>query len=189
MTTEVNAGQVRGPIQFSFARSIEPVTPIEISITRGSVTNEKDRDNERTMGRKHIVPYGLYRAHGFISARLANDQRKGTGFSDEDLDTFWQALEQMFDHDRSAARGQMNARKLLVFKHESDLGNAPAQALFDRISVKRRGPDGSLRDPEGADANQNGSQEALPPARKFGDYEVSIARDGLPSGVTLHERI
>lgn len=190
MTTGVNAGQVRGPVQLTFARSIEPVTPIEVSITRGAVTNEKDAEKkDREMGRKHILPYGLYRAHGFISARLANDEKKGTGFSDEDLALFWQALEQMFEHDRSAARGEMAARKLIVFEHESDLGNAPAHRLFERVKVKRRRSDGGLQDPEGTPANGGAPRETLPPARTFSDYAVLVDRDGLPPGVTIHERL
>jgi CRISPR-associated protein Csd2 len=190
MTTEVNAGQVRGPVQLAFARSIEPVTPIEVSITRGAVTNEKDAEKkDREMGRKHILPYGLYRAHGFISGRLANDQRKGTGFSNDDLALFWQALEQMFDHDRSAARGEMTARKLIVFEHDSDLGNAPAHVLFDRVKVKRRRPDGDLQDVEGAPPNGGRPREALAPARSFSVYAVLLDRDNLPSGITLHERL
>ncbi|QFU15603.1 type I-C CRISPR-associated protein Cas7/Csd2 [Microvirga thermotolerans] len=189
MTTDVNAGQVRGPVQIAFARSVEPVMPIEVSITRSSVTNEKDAERkDREMGRKHIVPYGLYRAHGYISGRLANDEKKGTGFSEEDLALFWQALEQMFDHDRSAARGEMAARKLIVFEHESDLGNAPASALFERVTVKRRRPNGSLQDPEGAPLN-GGAREPLPPARSFSDYAVVVDRENLPRGVSLHERL
>jgi CRISPR-associated protein Csd2 len=190
MTTEVNAGQVRGPVQLAFARSVEPVTTIEVSITRVAVTNEKDAEKkDREMGRKHIVPYGLYRAHGFISSRLANDARKGTGFSEDDLALFWQALEQMFDHDRSAARGEMAARKLIVFEHESDLGNAPAHVLFDRVKVKRRRPDGGLQDPEGSPTNGGKPPDPLPPARTFFDYAVLVDKDNLPTGVTIHERL
>jgi CRISPR-associated protein Csd2 len=190
MTTEVNAGQVRGPVQLAFARSVEPVTPIEISITRGAVTNERDAEKkDREMGRKHIVPYGLYRAHGFISGRLANDSRKGTGFSEEDLALFWQALEQMFDQDRSAARGEMAARKLIVFEHESDLGNAPAHQLFDRVKVKRRRADGELLDLGAAETNGSQGRHSLPPARSFSDYAVLVQRDNLPTGVTIHERL
>jgi CRISPR-associated protein Csd2 len=190
MTTEVNAGQVRGPVQLAFARSVEPVTPIEISITRGAVTNERDAEKkDREMGRKHIVPYGLYRTHGFISGRLASDQRKGTGFSEDDLALFWQALEQMFDQDRSAARGEMAARKLIVFEHESDLGNAPAHQLFDRIKVKRRRADGELLDPGAAAANGGQRRDQLPPARSFSDYTVVVQRDKLPVGITIDERL
>ncbi|WP_166145745.1 type I-C CRISPR-associated protein Cas7/Csd2 [Methylosinus sp. RM1] len=164
MSTDKNAGQVRGPIQLTFAESLDPVSPLEISITRSSVTNERDADKERTMGNKHIVPYGLYRAHGFISARLANDARKGTGFSEEDLSLFWRALGEMFDHDRSAARGEMTARRLIVFEHESDLGNAPAAKLFERVKVSRApGSDG--------------------PPRSFSDYAVTLDEAPLPVGV------
>jgi CRISPR-associated protein Csd2 len=190
MTTEVNAGQVRGPVQLAFARSIEPVTPIEVTITRGAVTNEKDAEKkDREMGRKHILPYGLYRTHGFISARLANDARKGTGFSDEDLALFWQALERMWEHDRSAARGEMTARKLIVFKHASDLGNAPAHTLFERVMIKRRCPDGSLQQPERSGTEGGDRRDPLPPARVFSDYAVSIEKQNLPAGVTVDERL
>lgn len=183
MTTEVNAGQVRGPVQLAFARSVEPVTPIEVSITRGAVTNEKDAERkDREMGRKHILPYGLYRAHGFISGRLANDQTKGTGFSEEDLDLFWQALENMFEHDRSAARGEMAARKLIVFEHDGDLGNAPAHKLFESVEVRRLF-DGE----EYALPLRHGSN--LPPARRFADYRVILHEDRVPKGVRMHSRL
>jgi CRISPR-associated protein Csd2 len=188
MTTEVNSGQVRGPIQLTFAHSVEPVTPIEVSITRGAVTNEKDAEKkDREMGRKHILPYGLYRTHGFISARLASDAAKGTGFSTDDLDLFWRALAEMFDHDRSAARGEMTARKLIVFEHESDLGNAPAHVLFERVQVKRRRADGGIQNCEGALPNGGGQSEPLPPARSFADYVVIINKESLPPGITLRE--
>lgn len=164
MTTEVNTGQVRGPIQIAFASSVEPVLPMEVSITRVAVTNEKDLEKERTMGRKHILPYGLYRAHGFISAKLA----ERTGFSEDDLQLFWRALINLFEHDRSAARGEMSARKLIVFEHENPMGNAPAHVLFDKVTVKR--------------AEESGDG----PARHFSDYMVSIDRD-LPAGVTVSE--
>lgn len=164
MTTEVNSGQVRGPVQLAFAQSIDPIVPLEISITRMAVTNEKDLDKERTMGRKYIVPYALYRAHGFISANLAAK----TGFSDDDLAKLWQALQQMFEHDRSAARGEMAARKLIVFKHESPLGNQPAHKLFDAVKVER----------------VNG--ESGTPASAFGDYSISVHTDGLDD-VTVQE--
>lgn len=165
MTTEINAGQVRGPIQLAFATSIDPVLPMEVSITRMAVTNEKDLEKERTMGRKHIVPYGLYRAHGFISAKLA----ERTGFSDDDLELLWRALANMFEHDRSAARGEMAARKLIVFKHEHAMGNAPAHVLFGSVKVERV---------EG---------DADTPARGFQDYRVSIDADALPQGVSVRE--
>ncbi|AMU02504.1 type I-C CRISPR-associated protein Cas7/Csd2 [Pseudomonas aeruginosa] len=165
MTTEINAGQVRGPIQLAFATSIDPVLPMEVSITRMAVTNEKDLEKERTMGRKHIVPYGLYRAHGFISAKLA----ERTGFSDDDLELLWRALANMFEHDRSAARGEMAARKLIVFKHEHAMGNAPAHVLFGSVKVERV---------EG---------DADTPARGFQDYRVSIDAEALPQGVSVRE--
>jgi CRISPR-associated protein Csd2 len=164
MTTEVNAGQVRGPVQLAFASSVEPVLPLEVAITRVAVTNEKDLEKERTMGRKHILPYGLYRAHGFISAKLA----ERTGFSDEDLQLFWRALGNLFEHDHSAARGEMSARKLIVFEHENPMGNAPAHVLFDKVKVVR------------GDGSANG------PARSFSDFVVEIERD-LPAGVTVVE--
>jgi CRISPR-associated protein Csd2 len=134
----------------------------EISITRSSVTNEKDIEKERTMGRKHIVPYGLYRAHGFISAHLA----ERTGFSEEDLKLFWEALRSMFEHDRSAARGEMAARRLIVFRHKDRLGNAPAHRLFEAVEVKR----------------SNGSQSA---PRGYGDYTVTIDHKRVPQGVEV----
>ena len=133
MTTEVNSGQVRGPVQVAFASSIDPVIPMEVSITRMAVTNEKDLEKERTMGRKHIIPYGLYRVHGYVSAKLA----ERTGFSEDDLALLWRSLINMFEHDRSAARGEMSTRKLVVFKHDHPMGNAPAHVLFDSVQVKR----------------------------------------------------
>jgi len=159
MTTEVNCGQVRGPVQLCFAQSVDPIVPQEMSITRMAVTNEKDIEKERTMGRKQYVPYGLYRAEGFISASLAEK----TGFSDEDLKLLWGALMNMFEDDRSAARGLMTSRKLIVFKHESKLGNAPAHVLFDAVHV---------------DKNAEG------PARKYSDYDVVVDEAALPEGVT-----
>lgn len=164
MSTEVNAGQVRGPVQLAFATSIEPVVPLEVSITRVAVTNEKDLEKERTMGRKHILPYGLYRAHGFVSAKLA----ERTGFSEDDLALLWRSLINLFEHDRSAARGEMAARRLIAFKHAHPMGNAPAHSLFDRVTVIRNG------DGDG-------------PARSFADYGVRIDRDGLPDGVEIVE--
>lgn len=164
MSTGVNCGQVRGPVQLTFARSADPIIAQEHSITRMAVATEaeaekQDGDN-RTMGRKHTVPYGLYVAHGFVSSFLA----KQTGFSQDDLELLWRALEgQMFEHDRSAARGEMATRGLYVFKHESELGNAPAHALFERIQV-----------------NKNAE---VP--RSFGDYTVAVNDADLPAGVTL----
>jgi CRISPR-associated protein Csd2 len=172
MTTEVNSGQVRGPVQFAFGKSIDPIIPLEISITRMAVTSEKESEAQgggnRTMGRKHIVPYGLYRAHGFISAKLAEK----TGFSEDDLTKFWHALTMMFEHDRSASRGEMSARKLIVFKHNDALGNAPAHVLFDRVKVERV-------------TGETGS-----PASQFSDYAITIDAAGLEAkGVTVHEMI
>ena len=176
MTTEVNAGQVRGPVQFSFARSIEPIMPLEISITRSSVTNEKDVEKERTMGRKHIVPYGLYMAHGFINAKLAEK----TGFSGDDLSLLWDALRDMYDLDRSAARGMMAGRRLIAFKHESALGNAQAHSLFERVSVKR------CHDGECLPVNDKRTHN-WPPARAFSDYRIDVDTDDLPNGVAIVE--
>jgi CRISPR-associated protein Csd2 len=185
MSTGINCGQVRGPVQLSFARSIEPIVPFEISITRMAATSEKEkaehekgegdeRRENRTMGRKHIVPYGLYRAHGFVSAKLA----ERTGFSAEDLVFLWDALANMFEHDRSAARGEMAVRGLIAFKHASALGNAHAHALFDRVTVGRVAGD-EIRLPG------DPRLDNLPPARRFSDYRVEIARDGLPEGVEI----
>lgn len=153
MTTGKNAGQVRGPVQLTFSRSIDPVMTLEHSITRMAVTNEKDASetgDNRTMGRKFTVPYGLYRCHGFISAHFA----KQTGFSESDLELFWQALVNMFDHDHSAARGQMNARGLYVFEHSNNLGDTPADSLFKRIQVAKK--------------------DGVEVARSFDDYLVSV---------------
>ena len=159
------AGQVRGPVQLTFSRSVEPVIALEHSITRMAVTNEKDLEKVRTMGRKHTVPYGIYVAHGFISAFLA----KQTGFGDDDLELLWQALESMFEHDRSAARGEMSTRGLYVFKHDSELGNAHAHALFDRIQINRK--------------------DGVEVPRAFADYEVSVADTDLPAGVSLMRKV
>ncbi|NTV07798.1 MAG: type I-C CRISPR-associated protein Cas7/Csd2 [Chlorobium limicola] len=160
MSTGANAGQVRGPIQMTFARSVEPVVALEHSITRMAVATEAEAEKQsgdnRTMGRKYTVPYGLYRAHGFVSANLAHQ----TGFSENDLDLFWNALLNMFEHDRSAARGLMSTRGLYVFEHSSALGNAPASQLFERITVKRK------EDSEG-------------PARSFKEYDVLIDESSL----------
>lgn len=169
MTTGDNCGQVRGPIQFNFSRSLDPINQQEVTITRQTVTKIEDAEKERTMGRKHIVPYGLYRMEGYISAKLANDQSKGTGFSEDDLALFWEALLNMFEHDRSAARGKMAVRKVYVFKHDSDLGNAPAHLLFDTITVERTDPKA--------------------PPRSFNDYRVTASPDQVPDGVTLIERL
>lgn len=176
MSTGKNAGQVRGPVQLTFSRSIDPIVTLEHSITRMAVASEKDiKVNEetgeesytenRTMGRKFTVPYGLYRCHGFISAHFA----ESTGFTQEDLEVFWQSLINMFDHDHSAARGQMNARGLYVFEHDNKLGNAPAHKLFDLITVKVK--------------------DASKPIRAFSDYSVQVDEDGLPDGVSLDSKI
>lgn len=181
MTTGINCGQVRGPVQFAFSHSIEPILPIEISVTRMAATTEADADSRgdiRTMGRKHIVPYGLYRAHGYISAPLA----RKTGFSDDDLELLWDALAQMFDHDRSAARGEMTARRLIVFRHDSALGSAPAHKLFERVTVNRLF--------KGEEYTPGDNTDNLPPARAFTDYAVHVDDKGLQKmGVSLDDRI
>ncbi len=164
MSTGKNAGQVRGPVQFTFARSVNQVVPLEHSITRMAVATEaeaeKQQGDNRTMGRKFTVPYGLYRCHGFISAPLAAQ----TGFNEDDLKLLWDALLDMFEHDRSAARGQMATRKLIVFKHDSAMGNAPAHKLFEKVK---------------AEAKNN-------PARDFSDYEIEVpSPSDMPQGVTL----
>lgn len=167
MSTGKNAGQVRGAIQVTFARSIDTIATAEHSITRMAVATEKEAEKQsggnRTMGRKSTIPYGLYVCHGFVSANLAQQ----TGFSEEDLELFWEALKNMFDFDRSAARGLMSARKLIVFKHDSLLGNAPANQLFDRVKINKV-----------ADV-----------PRSFGDYTITINKDNLPAGVTVEELI
>ncbi len=168
MSTGKNAGQVRGPIQFTFARSVDPIATAEHSITRMAVATEKEAEKQngdnRTMGRKATVPYGLYVCHGFISANLARQ----TGFSTEDLDIFFDALKNMFDLDRSAARGLMSAQKLIVFRHNSELGNAPANKLFDRVKVAK-------------------ITDAAP--RSLSDYKISVDKTDLPQGVTVEEMI
>lgn len=168
MSTGKNAGQVRGAIQLTFARSVDTIATAEHSITRMAVATEKEADKQnggnRTMGRKATVPYGLYVCHGFVSANLAQQ----TGFSEEDLELFWDALKNMFDVDRSAARGLMSAQKLIVFKHDSVLGNAPANKLFDLVKVEKV-CDGS--------------------PRSFSDYTVTIDKAGLPTNVTVEELI
>ncbi len=167
MTTDVNCGQVRGPIQINFSRSIDPIVQQEVTISRLTVTR-KDEDKLTDFGRKHVIPYALYRAEGYVSAKLANDASKGTGFSEEDLGLFWKALEEMFEHDRSAARGKMASRRLFIFKHKDELGNAPSHKLFDMVKVEKN--DGVV----------------IP--RKFGDYTVKV--DGkAPEGVELIEKL
>jgi CRISPR-associated protein Csd2 len=167
MSTEINCGQVRGPVQISFARSIDPIVASEHAITRTSVTNEKDIEKERTMGRKFTIPYGLYQAQGFVNPFLADQ----TGFSDEDLELLFQSVENAFQFDQSAARpaGSMTPRALLVFKHDTQLGNAPSHTLFDLVTIAKK---------PGVEA-----------PRSFGDYEVTIDEAAIPNGVTLIRRI
>lgn len=171
MTTFVkaalNCGQVRGPVQLGFARSIDPIVSQEVTITRVAIATEADAENKKTeIGRKFIVPYALYRVEGYVSANLA---RKVTGFSEDDLSLLWESVINMFEHDHSAARGKMSVRELVVFKHDSELGNAPAYKLFDAIAVTRK-------------------DESMP-ARCYKDYEVSVDMTNLPSGVTLTRMI
>ncbi len=169
MSTGKNAGQVRGPVQLTFSRSIDQIVASEHSITRMAVTTEKEAENQkgenRTMGRKFTIPYGLYRCHGFISAHLA----KQTGFDEDDLELFWQSLMQMFDHDRSASRGEMSARGLFVFKHSNELGNAPASELFKGINIKLK--------------------ENVEVARSPDDYELSIDKPDKESGIKLQKKL
>ncbi len=164
------AGQVRGPIQLTFARSVEPIVALEHSITRMAVTNERDLEKERTMGRKYTVPYGLYRAHGFISPFLAVQ----TGFSQEDLNLFWEAMQRMFEHDRSAARGLMSTRALIAFEHKDALGSRPAHELFGRVTWRRTSVKGYL--PPGTSVEEGNLYQK--PARDFSDYEILL--DGKP---------
>ncbi len=170
MTTFVkgalNCGQVRGPVQLGFSRSIDPVLPQEVTITRTAITTEADAEKKGTeMGRKYILPYALYRCEGYISANLA---RKTTGFSEEDLELLWQAILNMFENDRSAARGKMAVRELIIFKHESELGNAPAYKLFDLVKVEKK--------------------EGVTEPRAYTDYTVSVEEDQLPQGVSCTRR-
>jgi len=169
MTTDTNAGQVRGPVQFSFAQSVDPIFPMEVTITRMAITTEAEAEKQsgenRTMGRKYIVPYGLYRMHGFVSAHLA--QR--TGFSEDDLQLLWEVLINMFDHDRAAGRGEMAARKLIAFRHQSALGNAPAHRLFDAVTATRT------------------SEDSRQPPRRFSDYRIAIDAGDIPKNVTVQE--
>lgn len=160
---KLNCGQVRGPVQLGFARSIDPIVSQEIGITRVAITTEEDAKKKETeMGRKHIVPYGLYKVEGYISANLA---RKSTKFSENDLEILWEAIINMFEHDHSAARGKMAVRELIVFKHECELGNAPSHKLFDLIDINRK--------------------DNLKPARNYQDYKVEIDESNIPEGVEL----
>ena len=166
MTTFVkgalNCGQVRGPVQLGFARSVDPIVPQEVTITRVAITTEADAEKKGTeMGRKYIVPYGLYRAEGYISANLA---RKTTGFSEDDLELLWQAILNMFELDRSAARGKMAVRQLIVFRHDSELGNAPAWKLFELVKAEKN--------------------PGVVAPRAYSDYTLSVDEENLPAGVT-----
>lgn len=167
MTTSVNCGQVRGPVQLAFAQSVEPIVSLEQAITRMAVTTDdeakKQQGGNRTMGRKEIVPYGLYELHGFVSPFLAAQ----TKFSDGDLNLLWTALKGMFEQDRSSARGEMSSRRLIVFEHESALGNAPAHALFERVKVSRK--------------------DQSRPSRAYSDYDVAVDKSNLPPGIRLQE--
>ncbi len=171
MTTFVkaslNCGQVRGPVQLGFARSIDPIVSQEVTITRVAITTEKDAGNKNTeMGRKNIVPYGLYRVEGYVSANLA---RKVTGFTEDDLELLWEAIINMFEHDHSAARGKMSVRELVVFKHSKELGDCPAYKLFEAVEVKRK--DGVLY------------------PRKYQDYEVAVHESQIPDTVEVIRKI
>ncbi|MGO8781510.1 MAG: type I-C CRISPR-associated protein Cas7/Csd2 [Rhodomicrobium sp.] len=188
MSTGINCGQVRGPLQFVFGRSVEAIMPLEISITRMAATNEAEkkkrtegadddkRGDNRTMGRKHIVPYGLYRVHAFVNAKLAQK----TGFSAKDLELIKQALGWMYELDRSAARGEMAARRCIAFRHDSDLGNEHAHKLFERVTVHRvfEGTSVSVGDKR---------SDNWPPARSFPDYDIRVDSAGLPSGIHVEE--
>lgn len=165
MTTEVNCGQVRGPVQLNFARSQDPIFQQEVTITRQAVANVKDAEKGQTMGKKQIVPYGLYRAEGYISAHLA---KKTTGFSEDDLALLWDSLVNMFEHDHSASRGKLSAKKLIVFKHNNELGCCQSHILFDKVKVERLSKD-------------------LPP-RSFKDYKVTVSKD-VPKGVEIIEKL
>lgn len=179
MTTGVNAGQVRGPVQIAFASSVEPVLPLEISITRLAATKEADAEAKgKTMGRKHIIPYGLYRAHGFVSAPLASHPTKGTGFSNDDLQLLFTALRDMFEHDRSASRGEMSTRRLIAFRHASEMGNAHAHELFARVKTWR------VVDGKSVALGSKDAEEAGP-ARGFADYAITVDIDQLPTGIEV----
>ncbi|NLG99050.1 MAG: type I-C CRISPR-associated protein Cas7/Csd2 [Chloroflexi bacterium] len=167
MNTKVPAGIVRGPVQINFSCSVDPIIQQEVTITRVTVTRPED-DKDTEIGRKMIVPYGLYRVEGCVSAKLANDPTKGTGFSEEDLKLFWDALINMFEHDHSASRGKMSARKLFIFKHDSELGNGPAHKLFDAVCAER--------------------VDSTRPPRSFNDYVITLDQGRIPAGVTVIER-
>ena len=163
----LNCGQVRGPVQIGFAKSIDPVFSQDITVTRVAITTEKDAEKKNTeMGRKSIIPYGLYRVEGYISANLA---RKTTGFSEDDLELLWEAIINMFENDHSAARGKMAVRELIVFKHNSQLGNCPSYKLFETVDVKKN--------------------DGVEFPRKYSDYSVTIHEDAIPDGVTMTRKI
>ncbi len=157
---KLNCGQVRGPVQLGFAHSVDPIMPQEITITRCAVTDDKETEKNNTMGNKFIVPYGLYVAEGYVSANLAS---KVTGFSDDDLELLWQAILNMFEFDHAAARGKMAVRQLIIFKHDSELGNAPAYKLFETIKINRK--------------------DGVKIPRKYSDYKVEVAQSEIPEGV------
>lgn len=173
LTLQINCGQVRGPVQIGFAQSIDPILQDEFTIVRKAVATEREADEQNkkhgqvtgTMGNKNFIPYGLYRAHGFVSPHLAAD----TGFNENDLELLWNSLTMMFEYDRSASRGEMSSQRLIVFKHESALGNAPAHKLFDRVKVTRN------------DENK--------PPRAFSDYTVTVDESNLPEGITVHHKL
>jgi CRISPR-associated protein Csd2 len=165
MTTDVNCGQVRGPVQLNFARSQDPIFQQEVTITRQAVANAKDAEKGQTMGKKQIVPYGLYRVEGYVSANLA---KKTTGFSEDDLALLWESLVNMFEHDHSASRGKLSARKLIVFKHDSEFGCCQSHILFDKVKIETIPKD-------------------LPP-RSFGDYKVTVDKN-VPKGVEIIEKL
>lgn len=163
MTLKYNCGQVRGPVQINFARSIEPIVPSELTITSCTFANEGEASSK--MGRKHIVPYALYKTEGYVSANIA----ARTGFTEEDLELLWEAIVNMFEHDHAAARGKMSVRKLIIFKHDSELGNTQSHILFDLVSISKN--------------------DELKPSRKYSDYSIDIDRSKLPAGVTLIEKL
>jgi CRISPR-associated protein Csd2 len=164
MTLKYNCGQVRGPVQINFARSIEPIVPSELTITSCTIANEGESSSK--MGRKHFVPYALYKTEGYISANIA---KKTTGFSEEDVELLWEAIINMFEHDHAAARGKMAVRKLIIFKHDSELGNVQSHKLFDTITIKRN--------------------DESKPSRAFSDYTITVSKEAIPSSVTLIEKL
>lgn len=166
MTLKYNCGQVRGPVQINFARSVEPIVPSELTITSCTYANEGESSSK--MGRKNIVPYALYKTEGYISANIA---KKTTGFSEEDVELLWEAIINMFEHDHAAARGKMAVRKLIIFKHDSELGNVQSHKLFDTITIKHN------------------DESKGKPARAFSDYTITVSKEAIPSSVTLIEKL